>query len=734
MARQNDSAVTEFVLQGLTDKPELQLPLFLLFLGIYGVTVVGNVGMLFLITFSSNLHAPMYFFLSNLSAIDLFYSSVITPKLMENFVWEQSVISYPGCMTQLFFFCFFATAECYMLTAMAYDRYVAICSPLLYNVTMSPKVCSMLVTGVYIMASIEAVPYTISMIMLFFCEDNVIHHYFCDILPLLKLSCSITYINELLVVLVGGFNALATIMAIIISYAFILCNILQIPSAEGKSKAFSTCGSHLTAVGFFYGSIIFMYFKPSSSSNMAQEKVASVFYTTVIPMLNPLIYSWRNKEVRNVLRKAIGMSRLLYNVMLVTGIYIITTFGSMAYTISTIRLFFSSDNVIYLYFCDIPPLLKLSCSSTYINALLLILPATSNNMAQENVASVLYTTVIPVLNPLIYCLRNKDVKDVLSRVMGKMAAGNHSKVTEFILAGLTETPELQLPLFLFFLGVHVVTVLGNRSMITLIRLSSHVHTPMYYFLSSLSFIDLCYSTVITPKMLVSFVTQKNIISYPKCMTQLYFFAFLIISECHMLAVMAYDHYVVICKPLLYNVTVSYHVCSWMVVEVYMMGLIGATAHTGCMLRVVFCKDKIVNHYFCDLFPLLELSCSSTYINEVVLLCFSIVNFLAPTLTILFSYVSIIASILRIRSRGRSKAFSTCSSHILAVTFFYGSAASVYLQPSNVSTMDQGKVSSVFYTVIVPMLNPLIYSLRNKDVKVALNKIIEKRLSCINEDF
>ncbi|KAM9659015.1 olfactory receptor 8G50-like [Trichechus inunguis] len=315
-----------------------------------------------------------------------------------------------------------------------------------------------------------------------------------------------------------------------------------------------------------------------------------------------------------------------------------------------------------------------------------------------------------------------------------MAAGNYSKMTEFILAGLTETPELQLPLFLFFLGVYVVTVVGNLSMITLIRLSSHLHTPIYYFLSSLSFIDLCYSTVITPKMLVRFVTE-NIISYPECMTQLYFSAFFIISECHMLAVMAYDRYVAICKPLLYNVTVSYQVCSWLVVEVYMMGLIGATAHTVCMLRVVFCKDKIVNHYFYDLFPLPELSCSSTYINEVVILCFGIFNFLAPTLTILGSYVSIIASVLRIRStEGRSKAFSTCSSHILAVTIFYGSAAFVYLQPSNVSSMDQGKVSSVFYTILVPMLNPLIYSLRNKAVKVALNKIIEKRLSCINEDF
>uniref|UniRef100_G3TW62 Olfactory receptor n=2 Tax=Loxodonta africana TaxID=9785 RepID=G3TW62_LOXAF len=312
-----------------------------------------------------------------------------------------------------------------------------------------------------------------------------------------------------------------------------------------------------------------------------------------------------------------------------------------------------------------------------------------------------------------------------------MAVGNHSTVTEFILAGLTKKPELQLPLFLFFLGVYVVTVVGNLGMITLIGLSYHLHTPMYYFLSSLSFIDFCYSTVITPKMLVNLVTEKNTISYPECMTQLYFFLFFVISECHMLAVMAYDRYIAICKPLLYNVTMSYQVCSWLVVEVYMMGLIGATAHTVCMLKVIFCKAKIINHYFCEVFPLLELSCSSTYINEVVLLCFSTFNILAPALAILSSYVFIIVSILRIcPTEGRFKAFSTCSSHISAVTIFYGSAAFMYLQPLNVSSMDEGKVSSVFYTIIVPMLNPLIYSLRNKDVKDALNKIIKKRLFCI----
>ncbi|XP_007950342.1 olfactory receptor 8D2-like [Orycteropus afer afer] len=307
MAKKNDSIVTEFVLEGLTDKPELQLPLFLLFQGIYGVTVVGNVGMILLITFSSKLQSPMYFFLGNLSSLDLFYSSVVTPKLLGNFIWEKNVISYPGCITQLFFFCVFAIPECYMLTAMAYDRYIAICSPLLYNINMSQKVCSVLVTGVYITATLGAMAHTVFMSRLSFCGNNVIHHYFCDIIPLLKLSCSSTYINELLLILVGGFNVLATTMPIIISYAFIFSNILRIPSTEGRSKAFGTCGSHLTAVGVFYGSMIFMYLKPASSSNMAQEKVASVFYTTVIPMLNPLIYSLRNKDVKNVLNNVMGM-------------------------------------------------------------------------------------------------------------------------------------------------------------------------------------------------------------------------------------------------------------------------------------------------------------------------------------------------------------------------------------------------------------------------------------------
>ncbi|XP_072471825.1 olfactory receptor 8D1-like [Notamacropus eugenii] len=308
MTMENSTMVTEFILLGLTNQTQLQIPLFLLFLGIYLVSMVGNLSLILLIWVSSQLHTPMYYFLSNLSFIDLCYSSVITPKMLENFVSEKNIISYPECMAQFFFFLFFVIAEVYMLTTMAYDRYVAICRPLLYNITMVPWFCSLLVAGVYIMGGIGAIVHTSYLARLSFCGDNVIHHYFCDVLPLLKLSCSSTHINELLVMLVGGFNLLVTTLLIWISYTFILLNILHIQSTKGRYKAFSTCGSHLATVSVFYVSVLVMYYIPASS-NVAQEKVGSVFYTTVIPMLNPLIYSLRNKDVKDALKRIINSTR-----------------------------------------------------------------------------------------------------------------------------------------------------------------------------------------------------------------------------------------------------------------------------------------------------------------------------------------------------------------------------------------------------------------------------------------
>ncbi|XP_047608854.1 olfactory receptor 145 [Phacochoerus africanus] len=303
----------------------------------------------------------------------------------------------------------------------------------------------------------------------------------------------------------------------------------------------------------------------------------------------------------------------------------------------------------------------------------------------------------------------------------------NSSVAEFILAGLTNQLELQVPLFFLFLGFYVVTVVGNLGLIMLIGLNSHLHTPMYFFLYNLSFIDFCYSTVITPKMLMSFVSKKNIISYAGCMTQLFFFLFFVVSESFILSAMAYDRYVAICKPLVYIAIMSPQVCLLLLLGVYGMGFAGAMAHTACMVRLTFCDNNMIDHYMCDILPLLKRSCTSTYVNEMVVFLVVGIDIGVPTVTIFISYALILSSILRIRStEGRFKAFSTCTSHIIAVSLFFGSGAFVYLKPSSLLPINQGKISSLFYTTVVPMLNPLIYSLRNKDVKIALKKTVSKK--------
>ncbi|KAG5196321.1 hypothetical protein JEQ12_011007 [Ovis aries] len=292
-----------------------------------------------------------------------------------------------------------------------------------------------------------------------------------------------------------------------------------------------------------------------------------------------------------------------------------------------------------------------------------------------------------------------------------MAPRNDSFTTQFILAGLTDQSILQLPLFFLFLVMYMVTVMGNLSLIILIGLSSHLHTPMYFFLFNLSFIDLCYSSVFTPKMLINIISEKKTISYMGCMTY------------YVLTSMAYDRYVAICNPLLYNIAMSPKVCFSLMFGSYLMAFFEATTLIGCMLRLTFCDANTINHYLCDIYPLLQLSCTNTYIIELEVIIVSGINITVPSLTIFVSYSLILSNILHIKStEGRSKAFSICSSHIIAVSLFFGSSAFVYLKPSSVS-VDDGKISSVFYTNVIPMMNPLIYSLRNKDVKLALGKTL-----------
>ncbi|NP_001000455.1 olfactory receptor Olr1259 [Rattus norvegicus] len=309
-----------------------------------------------------------------------------------------------------------------------------------------------------------------------------------------------------------------------------------------------------------------------------------------------------------------------------------------------------------------------------------------------------------------------------------MALLNGSVVTEFILLGLTDQPDLQIPLFLIFLLLYIITALGNLSLIILIVLNSHLHTPMYFFLFNLSFVDFCFSSVITPKMLMNFILTKNHISYVGCMTQFYLFCFCVISECYILTSMAYDRYVAICNPLLYNIVMSPKVCSYLMLASYLMGFSGAMIHTGCILRLTFCDGNTINHYFCDLLSLLQLSCTSTYVNEIELLIVAGKDIILPTVVIFISYGFILFNIFQMKStESMSKAFSTCSSHIIAVSLFFGSGAFMYLKPNSAGKMNNGNTSSIIYTTLIPMINPLIYSLRNKDVKVALRKTLRKKI-------
>ncbi|XP_066216567.1 olfactory receptor 5J3-like [Saccopteryx leptura] len=307
MADVNFTLLTEFILVGLTERAELKVFLFMLFLLIYIISLVGNLGMLFLIQVTPKLQTPMYHFLSCLSFVDACYSSVFAPKMLLNFFVEQETISFPACIVQYFLFVSLLTTEGFLLAVMAYDRYMAIVNPLLYTVAMTKTVCVALVIGSCIGGLINSLTHTIGLMKLSFCGPNVISHFFCDLPPLLKLSCSDTSMNELLLLIFSGVIAIITFLTVMISYVFIVAAILKIRSAAGRRKAFSTCASHLTAVTLFYGSISFSYIQPSSQYSLEQEKVVSVLYTLVIPMLNPLIYSLRNKEVKEAVKRAIAM-------------------------------------------------------------------------------------------------------------------------------------------------------------------------------------------------------------------------------------------------------------------------------------------------------------------------------------------------------------------------------------------------------------------------------------------
>ncbi|XP_028719247.1 olfactory receptor 5AC1-like [Peromyscus leucopus] len=301
----NRTLLTEFVLRGITDRPELQVPLFLMFFFIYIVTMVGNLGLIFLVWKDTHLHTPMYIFLGNLAFADACTSSSVTPKMLMKFLNENDMISLGECSAQYYFFCFSATVEIFLLVAMAYDRYVAICNPLHYAVVMSKRLCTVLISMSYIIGFINPAVHVGLLFRLTFCKSNVIEHFYCDFLPVYTISCTDPSLNALVIFIFASSIQISTSVTIVVSYARVLFAVLNMKSKKGRKKAFFTCSAHLFSVSLFYGTLLFMYMSPGSASGKQQDKIYSLFYTVVIPLLNPFIYSLRNKEVLGALKRFI---------------------------------------------------------------------------------------------------------------------------------------------------------------------------------------------------------------------------------------------------------------------------------------------------------------------------------------------------------------------------------------------------------------------------------------------
>ncbi|KAM9221856.1 LOW QUALITY PROTEIN: uncharacterized protein PS065_010269 [Dugong dugon] len=789
---ENRTEVTQFILLGLTKTPELQFPLFIMFTLIYLINMLGNLGVIVLILIDSRLHTPMYFFLSNLSLVDLCYSSAGTPTVLAGFLSGDNVVSYNACAAQMFFFAGFASVENFLLASMAYDRYAAVCKPLHYSDTMTTGLCVCLAIGSYVGGLVNGSIHTWVTFRLSFCMSNVVHHFFCDVPAVRVLSCSDRHVTEMVLVFKVSFIVFFALMVILISYLFIFITILNMHSAEGYRKALSTCASHFIAVSIFYGARILVYMQLSSSHSMDKDKMASMFYTMVIPMINPLVYSLRNKDVHSAFQKVIEKAKLslcvsrtslesqitsmenrtevtqfillgLTNALellfplftLFTLIYLINVLGNLG-VIVLILLDSRRHTPMYFFLSNLS--LVDPCYSSAVTPTVLAGFLTGDNVISYNVcaaqmfffagfasvedfllAAMAYDRYAAVCKPLHYTTPMTTGDSAIAEVsrgpiaelgMGRVSLDsqpisveNRTDVTRFILLGLTSAPELQFPLFMMFTFIYFINVLGNLGMIGLILLDSRLHTPMYFFLSNLPLVDLCYSSAVTPTVLAGFLTGDNVISYNACAAQMFFFAVFIAVENFLLASMAYDHYAAVCKPLHYTNTMTTVVCAHLAIGSYAGGFLNGSIHIGDAFHLSFCMSNVVHRFFCDLPAVMVLSCSDT--SEMVLVFVVSFNIFSAFLVISISYMFIFITILKTHlAEGYRKALSTCASHLTAVSIFYGTSFFMYTQPSSSHSMDTDKMASMFYTMVIPMLNPLVYSLRNKDVKSAFEKIIE----------
>ncbi|XP_038597751.1 olfactory receptor-like protein OLF4 [Tachyglossus aculeatus] len=572
MERGNQTSISEFLLLGLSDREELQQLLFILFLWMYLFGVLGSLTIALAIGSDPHLHTPMYFFLTNLSLADICFLSTTVLKMLINIQTHSKSISYAGCLVQMYFFILFISLDHFLLTGMAYDRYVAIRHPLHYTAIMSPRLCALTVAGSWILSSLHALTHTLMGLQISFCADNKIHHFFCEPIQIIKLSCKDPLINEILLCDLGALLGLGPLTGLLFSYNRIISTILRIPSA---------------------GSLLHL----------------------------------RNKDMKGALRKF--MSRK-------SGFF-------------------------------------------------------------QRLSS------------------------------GPMEKGNQTSITEFLLLGLSDWAKQWQLLFVLFLWFYLLGVVGNLLIVLAISSDPHLHTPMYFFLTNLSLADICFLSTTVPKILVNIQNHDKSISYAGCLAQMYFFILFGGLDHFLITGMAYDRYEAICHPLHYTTIMSPRLCSLLVAGSWIFSSLHALIHTLLVVRLSFCSNREILHFFCELYQILELSCFSVIINKLMVFVFAALIGVGPIFGLLFSYIRIISTILRIPSAGgRWKAFSTCGSHLSVVSLFYSIVLGTYLCPTSTQAFGKGLIVSVLYTVVIPTMNPFIYSLRNKNMKEALRNTFNRK--------
>ncbi|CAH2272525.1 olfactory receptor, partial [Pelobates cultripes] len=657
----NQTTVSEFLLLGFQNLYGFQrFVFFLVFVSFLG-TICGNLLIIWLVASVYNLQSPMYFFLTQLSFSDLILTTTIVPNTLYILWDEGGTMSFSGCIIQLYFFACSEGSECFLLSIMAYDRYVAICNPLRYVTLMNHVFCIKLVIVSWLSSFSMVLIETISVTQLQFCGSYIIDHFFCDFIPLRELACSDTHFFEIEVFFLGIPVAVFPLIIIILSYIYIVQAVLRISTNTERGKAFSTCSSHLTVVSIFYGTLIGSYMIPSKGKSLAVSKVVSLLYTVVTPMINPIIYSFRNEDIKD------ARSSLLE-----PGVK-----KQSRWTSEFVRGEVSSKPVIYVNF------------STYTNG-------------------------------------PKEAQQAMQII-------NQTTVSEFLLLGFQNLYGFQ-RLFFFLVFVSFLgTICGNLLIIWLVASVYNLQSPMYFFLTQLSFSDLILTTTIVPNTLYILWNEGGTMSFSGCIIQLYFFACSEGSECFLLSIMAYDRYVAICYPLRYVTLMNHVLCIKLAIVSWLSSFCMVLNETISVTQLQFCGSNIIDHFFCDFIPLRELACSDIYSLDIEVFLLGIPAAVFPLIIIILSYIYIVQAVLRISTNTeRGKAFSTCSSHLTVVSIFYGTLIGSYMIPSKGKSLAVSKVVSLLYTVVTPMINPIIYSFRNEDIKDAVISYegLSKCMRCI----